>query len=110
MDDGRCQPRRHVQRSASVHAAVFRRAVIKGFPHRWQSRARPPRQRRGRIFMHRQRPPELPLLPPSGRRCACMHPLHGEAMVRRWAQSRRCQYKPGGGAARILGAGGDGLC
>jgi hypothetical protein len=40
-----------------------RRAVIKGSPHRWQSRPRPPRQRRDRIFMHRQHSRELTLLP-----------------------------------------------
>jgi hypothetical protein len=42
------------------------RAVIKGFPHRWQPRPWPPRQRRCRISMHRQRSRELPVLPLSG--------------------------------------------
>ena len=36
--------------AANPTISAARRAIIKRLPHRWQSRSRPPRQRRGRIL------------------------------------------------------------
>jgi len=58
-----CGPNGLDRKKHFQYRTAARRAVIRGFPHRWQSQPRPPRQRRGRIFMHRQRSRELPLLP-----------------------------------------------
>jgi hypothetical protein len=66
--------RQRIDASQPTGTAVSaRRAVIKGFPHRRQSRPRPLRPQRGRIFMHHQRSPELPLLPQSVRHSVTAH-------------------------------------